>query len=132
VQIRDIHDRMYWACNCGDGERFKRYLRDDAIMERYNGTSSTRDETAAGAVKGMQDPVRRPWPHHITNFFVDPDPDGGPNRRQASPYVLNTAVVEPSAIAARWSMYSHDIVEKVNGEWKIQFRRVELNDKVTA
>jgi hypothetical protein len=132
VQIRDVYDRMYWAFNRGDGEGFKRYLTDDAVMERYNGTTSTRDETAAGAVKGMDDPVRRTWQHHITNFFVDPDPDGDPTKRKVSLYVLITAVVQPPAIAVRWSTYSHDIVEKVAGEWKIQFRRMELNDKVTG
>lgn len=132
VQIRDLYDRMYWAFNRGDGEAFKTYLTDDAVMERYDGSSSTRDESAVGVVKGMEDPVRKTWQHHITNFFVDPDPDGDPNKRKVSFYVLITAVAEPPKIAVRWSTYSHDIVEKVDGEWKIKFRRMELNDKITA
>lgn len=132
VLIRDRYDRMVWALNNGDPDGAMECFTPDAEVIRFDGSISGAAETATAARAWPSDPVNATRQHHITTFFVDPDEGGHPDRRRVRFYFLVTEAANPPEIRNRWSCNSDDVVEKVDGTWLIQHRRITLNQKDTA
>ncbi len=132
VLIRDRYDRMVWALNNGDPDGATACFTSDAKVNRFDGSISGAAETATAAKAWPSDPVASTRQHHITTFLVDPDEGGNPERRRVRFYFLVTEAANPPAITNRWSCYSDDVVERVNGEWLIQYRDISLNHVDTA
>ncbi len=132
VLIRELYDRCYWALNMADADGVLACFVPGGHVEQYNGNIVTAEQSAAGAVARQDDPVGKTWQHHVTNFIVEPDPEGNENRRAVKLYFLVTAVEEPPDTKVRWSCFGNDVVEKVDGEWKIVRRKINLKDVRTA
>ena len=95
ILIRELYDRCYWALNTADGDGVLACFVPGGHVEQYNGNIVTAEQSAAGAVARQEDPVAKTWQHHVTNFIVEPDPEGNENRRAVKLYFLITAVEEP-------------------------------------
>ena len=132
ILIRELYDRCYWALNTADGDGVLACFVPGGHVEQYNGNIVTAEQSAAGAVARQEDPVGKTWQHHVTNFIVEPDPEGNESRRAVKLYFLITLVEEPPEVKVRWSCFGNDTVEKVDGEWKIVRRKINLNDVRTA
>lgn len=132
VLIRERYDRMVWALNNGDPDGATACFTSDAEVIRFDGSISRAAETATAAKAWPSDPVASTRQHHITTFLVDPDEGGHPERRRVRFYFLVTEVANPPEIANRWSCNSDDVVERVDGEWLIQHRKITLNHMDTA
>ena len=79
------------------------------------------------AVNGQQDPVGKTTQHHVTNFIVDPDPEGRDDCRAVRMYFIVTLVESPPETRVRWSCRSHDTVQRIDGRWLILKREISLN-----
>jgi hypothetical protein len=132
VLIRKLYDKCYWALNTGDEEGVTSCFAPGGYIEMYNGNIVTPEQSAAGGVANQSDPVMATRQHHITNFFVEPDEEGNENRRSVHFYFLVTQVYEPPKTEIRNSCFGNDVVEKVDGEWKILRRKISLNHLSTA
>jgi hypothetical protein len=132
ILIRRLYDKCYWALNTGDAEGVISSFIPGGIIEMYNGHELPAEASAQGGVANQSDPVMATRQHHITNFIVEPDPEGNPNRRAVRLYFIVTQVIEPPVTEMRNSCYGNDIVEKVDGEWKIVRRKISLNHLSTA
>jgi hypothetical protein len=132
VLIRKLYDKCYWALNTGDEEGVTSCFAPGGYIEMYNGNIVTPEQSAAGGVANQSDPVMATRQHHITNCFVEPDEEGNENRRSVHLYFLVTQVYEPPKTEIRNSCFGNDIVEKVDGEWKILRRKISLNHLSTA
>jgi hypothetical protein len=132
VLIRRLYNKCYWALNTGDEEGVISCFAPSGHIEMYNGNIVTPEQSAAGGVANQSDPVMATRQHHITNFFVEPDPEGNANRRGVRLYFIVTQVYEPPKTEIRNSCYGNDVVERVDGEWKILRRKITLNHLSTA
>ena len=132
VLIRKLYNKCYWALNTGDAEGVTSCFVPGGYIEMYNGNIVTAEQSAQGGVANQSDPVMATRQHHITNFIVEPDEEGNPNRRSVRLYFLVTQVYEPPKTELRNSCYGNDVVEKVDGEWKIVKRKISLNHLSTA
>jgi hypothetical protein len=132
ILIRKLYNKCYWALNTGDEQGVIDCFAPDGYIEMYNGTIISREKSGAGAVAAQNDPVMATRQHHITNFIVEPDPEGNPNRRAIRLYFLVTQVYEPPKTELRNSCFGNDMVEKIDGEWKILRRKISLNHLSTA
>ncbi len=132
VLIRRLYDKCYWALNTGDAEGVTSCFAPGGHIEMYNGNIVTPEQSAAGGVANQSDPVMATRQHHITLFIVDPDDEGNANRRRVRLYFIVTQVLEPPKTEMRNSCYGNDVVEKIDGEWKIVKRKISLNHLSTA
>jgi hypothetical protein len=87
----------------------------------------TGDQSADGAARAAQDPVAMTYQHHVSNMIVDPDESGDENRRRVRIYFVVTGVEDPPEVKVRWSCRSEDVVELIDGRWRIVSREISLN-----
>jgi hypothetical protein len=132
VLIRKLYNKCYWALNTGDEQGVIDCFAPGGHIEMYNGNIVTAEASAKGGVANQSDAVMATRQHHITNFIVEADPEGNPNRRAVRLYFLVTQVYEPPKTELRNSCYGNDLVEKLDGEWKIVKRKISLNHLSTA
>ncbi|MBF6621841.1 MAG: nuclear transport factor 2 family protein [Patulibacter sp.] len=134
ILIRELYDRYHWALNTGDADGVAACFVPDGSAEfvHHDGGTSSPDGMVRAAIAWQADPVGRTRQHHVGTFVVDPDPDGRPDRRAVRCYFLVTEVEHPPEIRVRWSCFSRDLVERVDGAWYMRSRAVTLNHDGTA
>jgi hypothetical protein len=128
VLIRDLYDRMYWALNTGDAEGIRACWAPGGHVVRGGvGDVIDFEKSVEIAVNGQNDPVGKTTQHHVTNFIVDPDPDGREDCRAVRLYFIVTLVESPPETRVRWSCRSNDTVQRIDGRWLIFKREISLN-----
>jgi hypothetical protein len=132
VLIRELYDRYHWSFNTGDPDGLLACFVPGAELTTYSGQVVPPENPANSARTWPSDPVHRTRQHHVTTFIVDADPDGRDDRRAVRCYFLVTEVAHPPAITVRWSCFSRDVVQRVDGRWLIFSRNISLNDVATA
>lgn len=134
LRIRELYDRYHWALNTGDGDGVAACFVPDGSAEfvHHDGVSRSAVGMVQAAVAWQDDPIARTRQHHVGAFLVDADPDGRPDRRAVRAYFLVTEVEHPPETRIRWSCFSRDVVELVDGEWYMRRRAVSLNHDGTA
>jgi len=132
VLIRELYSRLYWAHNFGDAEGVQACFAPGGHTLRHDGEVRPPATSGQTAKTWSGEPVARTRQHHVTNIIVDPDEDGHDDRRKVRAYFFVTEVAEPPLTRVRWSCYSNDTVQKVDGEWLFFRRQITLNDPDTG
>jgi hypothetical protein len=132
VLIRELYDRFYWALNQGDTAGMTALFAPGGYTVNYAGERNLPAESAAIIESWQDDPVALTRQHHVTSLIVDPDPDGDAERRGVRLYFLVTEVADPPANRIRWSCFARDVVQRVEGDWRIWRRKIDVNHLETA
>lgn len=132
VMIREMYSRYYMAMDIGDLVALRDLLTHDARTIMFDGTVVDAEYIINNAREWSRDPIGRTVQHHITNFYVEPDPDGREDQRRVFTYNVITGVFAPPDVSVRWVSRSQDIVRLVDGKWKLAERRTLLNDAATG
>jgi SnoaL-like protein len=132
VLIRELYDRYHWAFNTGDPDGLKACFVPGAELTTYSGHIVTPDTPAESARTWPDDPVAHTRQHHATTLIVDADEEGHDDRRRVRCYFMVTEAADPPAIVVRWSCFSRDVVQFVDGSWLIFSRNISLNHVGTA
>jgi hypothetical protein len=132
VLIRELYDRFYWALNQSDTDGMSELFAPGGYTVNYAGEKNLPEESAAIIESWRDVPVAQTRQHHVTGLIVDPDPDGDPSRRAVRLYFMVTELADPPANRIRWSCFARDVVQQVDGAWRIWRRKIDVNHMATA